>query len=57
MIYVKVCDEDQVYLFGVDNVEVGEGLHSLLSRMDATVHEHLAPLALNVDARTADFVA
>jgi hypothetical protein len=57
MVHVEVSDENQVNIFWVDDIEVGEGLHPLLSRVDATVHEHLASFAFYVDAGAADLIA
>jgi hypothetical protein len=57
MVHVEVSHEDQVHIFRVDDVEIGEGLHSLLPRVDATVHEHLASFAFDVDAGAAHLVA
>jgi hypothetical protein len=56
MIHMEVSHEDQVHIFRVDDVEIREGLHSLLTWMDATVHEHLASFAFDVDAGAADLV-
>ena len=57
VIDVEMCDENQVDIFRVDDVEIGQRLHSLFARMDAAVHEHLASFALNVNAGAADFIA
>jgi len=56
MIDVEVRHEDEVHILRVDDVEVGERLHSLLARVDPAIHQHLASLALDVDARAAHLV-
>lgn len=57
MIDVEVRHEDEVHILRVDDVEVGERLHSLLARVDPAIHQHLASLALDVDTGAAYFVA
>ena len=56
MIHMEMCHEDQVHILGVYNVKVRQRLHSFFTRMNAAVHQHLATLALNVDAGTTDLI-
>ena len=57
MVNMKVSDENQVYLFRVDDIEVGKCLHSFFAWMNTTIHQYLTAFAFNVDTRATNLIS
>ena len=57
MVHMKVRDQKEFNLFWVDSIKVWELLDAFSTRMKSAVKHNLPALALEIDARSADFAS
>ena len=57
MVHMEVRDQKEFNLFWVDAIKVWELLDAFSTRMKSAVEHNLPALALEVDARSADFAS